>query len=97
MILLILCLLAASLCTAASASLPTTNKLTSQGFPKILWTYWDSDYASASTMTQICINNMRHYAEVSGWEFRFVTAANLTDFLTEESQAKMKHIIEKYN
>jgi hypothetical protein len=39
---------------------------------------------------------MIHYTSVSGWDFRLVSSSNLTDFLTEESQAKMKMIIEKF-
>jgi hypothetical protein len=92
--LLILCFLAVSLCTAALE--PSGNSVAGPGFPKILWTYWDSDLESAPIMTQICINNMRHYAEISGWEFRFVTLSNLTDFLTEESQEKMKRITDQF-
>jgi hypothetical protein len=92
--LLFLCLLAVSICTAAS--IPARNSRAGPNFPRILWTFWDSDLATAPIMTQICINNMIHYTSVSGWDFRLVSSSNLTDFLTEESQAKMKMIIEKF-
>jgi mannosyltransferase OCH1-like enzyme len=39
---------------------------------------------------------MIHYAAISGWEFRFITPSNLTDYLTEESQEKMKQITDKF-
>jgi hypothetical protein len=35
---------------------------------------------------------MRHFAGVSGWEFRFVTSSNLTDYLTEESKTSLRKI-----
>jgi mannosyltransferase OCH1-like enzyme len=89
MILLILCLLAANLSTVASEPGP--------GFPKILWTYWNSDLSSAPITTQICINNMIHYTAVSGWEFRFITPSNLTNFMSEESKASMKKLTEGKN
>jgi hypothetical protein len=83
MILVILCILAANLSTVASEPLGKDDP--AKMFPKILWTYWSGDLSTAPIMTQICINNMIHYAAVSGWDFRFVTPSNLTDFLTEES------------
>jgi hypothetical protein len=92
MVLLILCLLIANLTFTASE--PLGNKVMGPVFPKILWTYWDSNLANAPIMTQICINNMIHFAAVSGWEFRLTTSSNLNDFLSEESQTTFKKITE---
>ena len=42
-------------------------------FPKILWTHWNADWENLSLFTQLCINNMKHYAKISNWEVRYLT------------------------
>ena len=42
-------------------------------FPKIIWTSWDSGLDTVKIFTKLCINNMNHFAKLSGFEFRFVT------------------------
>ena len=42
-------------------------------FPRILWVYWNSGYENASLWTKLCLNNMKNYAKLSNWEFRFLS------------------------
>ena len=42
-------------------------------FPRLLWTYWDKGYPGMSMITKMCVGNMAHFAQESGWEFRFLT------------------------
>lgn len=32
-------------------------------FPRILWVHWNSGYENAPFWTQLCLNNMEHYAK----------------------------------
>ena len=41
-------------------------------FTKILWVFWDKG-DQLSLFTHLCVNNMRHFANISGWEFKFLT------------------------
>jgi hypothetical protein len=41
----------------------TIVSIVSQGIPKIVWVYWIQGYENAPYITQLCLNNMRKYAE----------------------------------
>lgn len=51
--------------------------------PKNLWAFWDSGYGSARPFTKMCINNMAHFSKLSGWNFRFLSNHNYTQFISE--------------
>jgi hypothetical protein len=40
--------------------------------PKIVWTY-AADPFSMSTLQSLCIDNLRRYAQLSGYAFKLVT------------------------
>jgi hypothetical protein len=70
----------------ASLLLITTHSAdTFYGIPKILWTFWDTGYDSARLFTKMCINNMGHYSSISGWEFKFLSSHNYTNYISRES------------
>lgn len=60
--------------------------------PKILWTFWDSGFDSAKLFTKMCINNMDHFSRISGWEFRFLSNHNYTQFLSKESLDRLDNM-----
>ena len=43
--------------------------------------------------SKLCINNMRHYTRESGWDFRFMSLENVTDYLSHESLVKINYIL----
>jgi len=63
-------------------------------FPRILWTFWDSGYSGMPFFSKLCLNNMAYYAQKSGWELRFLSDANITQFI---SPANMLRIDAMYN
>jgi hypothetical protein len=67
MILVICLLVFLSYCRPVDDRVPVKIMKSHTQFPKILWTYWSSDLRNAPIFTIICINNLIHYAEVSGW------------------------------
>ena len=59
-------------------------------FPHKLWIYWhDPDISSAPLFTQLCINNIKHYAALSGWELTIINNDNIGQYITEESNKKL--------
>lgn len=68
-LILLLLLAMASICKEEK----TTNR-----FPHKLWIYWhDKDISSAPIFVQLCINNIRHFAGLSGWEVNLVDNHNI--------------------
>ncbi len=72
--------------------------------PKILWTFWDTGFDSARLFTRMCINNMAYYSNISGWQFRFLSNQNYTNYISEENRNRLdkmythsKHIIGRQN
>lgn len=49
-----------------------SHTLTPILIPKILWTY-AADPDAMSTLQSLCIDNLRRYAKLSGYAFKFVT------------------------
>lgn len=52
----------------------------------------------------MCINNMGYYSNMSGWEFRFLSNHNYTEYISKESLARLdkmytqsKHKLERQN
>lgn len=41
-------------------------------FPKIVWSYVP-EFESMTTLQHLCISNLQHYANLSGYTFRLVT------------------------
>lgn len=64
--------------------LATASNSTFNGIPKILWTFWDSGLDSASLFTRMCVNNMQYYTNISGWEFKFLSNKNYTQYISKE-------------
>jgi hypothetical protein len=44
--------------------------LASAAFPKIVWVYWSSGFEDAPDVTKMCLKNMHHYLDGTGWEIR---------------------------
>lgn len=65
------------LCCLALASSANETR-----FPRLLWTYWDKGFAGMSMITKMCVGNMAHFAKESGWEFRFLTDQNISDYIS---------------
>lgn len=42
-------------------------------FPRIVWSYVP-ELESMTTLQHLCINNMQHYANLSGYTFKLVTS-----------------------
>ena len=40
-----------------------TKAQENSNFPRILWVHWNSGYENAPFWTQLCRNNMEHYAK----------------------------------
>lgn len=60
-------------------------------FPHKLWLYWnDKDLSRAPVFTQLCVNNIRHFAAVSGWEATIVDNDSVFQHLTEESGKRLR-------
>ena len=71
---LVLILVISSLCKQAN---------TSNRFPHKMWIYWnDPNLTNAPLFTQLCINNIRHYAEGSGWELVIINNDNIGSYIT---------------
>lgn len=60
--------------------------------PKILWTFWDTGFDSARLFTRMCINNMAHYSTNSGWQFRFLSNHNYTQYISAESLQRLNRM-----
>jgi len=61
---------------------PPTPQSEFKEFPKILWTYWDKGLDNAKLWTKLCLNNLRHFSQMSGFELRFLTDQNYTNYLS---------------
>jgi mannosyltransferase OCH1-like enzyme len=64
-------------------------------FPNKLWVFWNSDINKAPIFTQLCVNNIRHYAEISGWELILLNNENIYEYLTSDSSLKILDIRDK--
>jgi hypothetical protein len=64
-------------------------------FPKKLWTYYDTGLKGKYRWTTLCVNNMIHYAQESGWEFNFITDENYTKPFTPETAARVEKVFKQ--
>ena len=65
-------------------------------FPHKLWLYWnDKDLSHAPIFTQLCVNNIKHFAGVSGWEVTIVDNDSVFEYLTEESGKRLRQAKER--
>lgn len=53
-------------------------------FPHKLWLYWnDPNFDNAPIFVQLCLNNIRHYTEASGWELIVVDDQSISKYISE--------------
>lgn len=57
--------------------------LLSFDIPKIIWAYWNDDVETAPVVTRMCVDNIRHYINGTGWQFIIVNQHTIKDHITE--------------
>jgi mannosyltransferase OCH1-like enzyme len=77
---------------AASAQLPDHKE---NKFPHRMWMFWDTNIEKAPIFIQLCVNNLRHFAEVSGWELILLSNENIFNYLSPETSEKLRDMKSK--
>jgi mannosyltransferase OCH1-like enzyme len=91
-LILLICISLCSKDIAASAQLPGQRE---NKFPHRMWVYWNSNIEKAPIFVQLCVNNLRHFAEVSGWELIVLSDESVFNFLSPESSEKLRNMKSK--
>lgn len=58
--------------------------------PKIIWVFWDKGLAKARINNQICVENLKRMAKISGFKVNEVNATNINHYLDANTIQKIE-------
>jgi hypothetical protein len=74
---------------------PSTPAYLFTPFPSILWAYQPAGVDGAPLWNKISLNNYNHFSKISGFEFRFLSDKNITQFLSPSTKSKYNSMVTK--
>lgn len=54
--------------------------------PKVLWAYWNEDLQNAPLVTRMCVENIQHYLNNTGWKLVIINEHTIPDYVGNMSR-----------
>jgi mannosyltransferase OCH1-like enzyme len=76
-------------------TVPVHFNITPNGFPKVIWSYWEQGIEAAPFFTKLCVKNRDRIAEAEGWKHVFLSNSNLNEYIDPEEVESLMAISTK--